>query len=97
MLNQKNIVLMLDSTHCRAICDEIGERLGAVFRRDVSPVPPRLMLLIDRLVELDQSPSIVPSLDDMLLPVENEPLTVVKRSTDQKQAATNRILAAADF
>jgi hypothetical protein len=97
MSNQKNIVLTLDSTHCKAICDEIGERFGAAFRRDTSPIPPRLMELIDRLAELDESPSIVPSLDDILLPLENEPLTVAKRSIDQTRTATNRILAVADF
>jgi hypothetical protein len=55
------------------------------------------MVLIDRLARLDESPSIVPSFDDMLLPLEKDPTPVVKRSTDQVQTATNRILASADF
>jgi hypothetical protein len=97
MSNPKIDVLALDSTHCRAICDEIGERLSAAFAREVSSIPPHLMVLIDRLARLDESPSIVPSFDDMLSPMVNDPMTNVKRSTDQTRTATNRILAAAGF
>jgi hypothetical protein len=97
MSNQKNIVLTLDSTHCRAICDEIGARLESALRREASPVPPRLIALMERLTELDESPSIVPSFDDMLLPPVNDPTTVVRRSTGEAWTATNHILAAADF
>ena len=97
MSNPKIDVLALDSTHCRAICDEIGERLSAAFAREVSSIPPHLMVLIDRLARLDEGPSIVPSFDDMLLPLEKDPTPVVKRSNDQVQTATNRILASADF
>jgi hypothetical protein len=35
--------LMIDSTHCRAICDEIGERLRDIIKREASEVPPRLL------------------------------------------------------
>ena len=31
----------LDSSHCRAICDEIGERLRVVLDREAAPLPPR--------------------------------------------------------
>ena len=97
MWNQKNIVLTLDSTHCKAICDEIGERLAAAYRREDSPVPLRLMMLLDRLAELDESPSIVPSMDNLLLPLEDQQLAVVRRSTDLMETATNLILVSADF
>jgi hypothetical protein len=58
--------LALDSTHCRAICDEIGGRLRDALSREVSEIPPYLRQLIDRLVELEHvpAPSIVPSIDD---------------------------------
>jgi hypothetical protein len=97
MSKQKDVVAALDPTHCRAICEEIGARLEFALRREISPIPPRLMALIDRLAELDDSPSIVPSFGDMLLPLVNDPMTNVKRSTVQTRTATNRILAAAGF
>ena len=57
--------LALDSTHCRAICDEVGERLRVVLK--VPEMPSYLCRLVDRLTELDcqASPSIAPSIDDM--------------------------------
>lgn len=60
--------LQIDSTHCRAICDEIGERLHALLGRELPPASPRLQSLIDRLCELDHTPgpSIVPSIGDMI-------------------------------
>ncbi len=62
--------LQLDSTHCRAICDEIGERLRIVLDREASPLPPRLQLLMARLIEQDLAPSIVPAIDEMVWQVE---------------------------
>ena len=64
--------LNLDPTHCRAICDEIGERLGFILK-PASDIPPRLLYLIARLAELEKAdvpqlesaPSIVPSIQDM--------------------------------
>ena len=60
--------LRIDSLHCRAICDEIGERLRIVLDREPAALPPRLQLLMERLAEQDllMAPSIVPSLDDMV-------------------------------
>jgi hypothetical protein len=60
--------LHIDSTHCRAICDEIGERLRAMLSRQSPALPLHLQLLMDRLVEQDQqaSPSIAPAMDDMV-------------------------------
>jgi hypothetical protein len=61
----RNIALALDQVHCRAICNEIGERLRYVLSQDPSPIPPRLNELIDKLMEMEQAPSIVPSIDEM--------------------------------
>lgn len=65
--------LSLDHTHCRAICDEIGERLGLIFRPQASAIPQNLLALIEQLkqsdvdscIQLEQAPSIAPSLDEM--------------------------------
>jgi hypothetical protein len=59
--------LQIDSLHCRAICDEIGERLRIMLRPETATVPLRLQILIDRLADQDREPSasIVPDLDDM--------------------------------
>jgi hypothetical protein len=50
----------LEPKHCRAICEEIGDRL----RQDltaVSPLPTRLRKLVDRIAELEgNSPPIIP-------------------------------------
>ena len=56
--------LRLDHTHCRAICDEIGERLRETMGQESTNVMP--YLLIDRLDELDNvsSPGIVPLIED---------------------------------
>ena len=63
--NQKS--LRLDHTHCRAICDEIGERFRESLGREVAEMPPYLRRLVDRLGELDTlwSPGIVPLIDDL--------------------------------
>jgi hypothetical protein len=68
MSSQKALPLQIDSGHCRAICDEIGDRLRILLDKETGEIPPRLRLLIDRLAELDgrQAPSIVPAMDDML-------------------------------
>jgi hypothetical protein len=57
--------LVLDHIHCRAICDEIGERFRDALRRDTPEIPPRLLLLLDKLAQLEQMPSIVPSLEEI--------------------------------
>jgi hypothetical protein len=60
--------LQIDSSHCRAICDEIGERLRAILAPETPEMPARLQMLLDRLAEQDRelAPSIVPSMDDMV-------------------------------
>jgi hypothetical protein len=75
MRKQNAASLVLDHTHCRAICDEIGERLGFILKPVTSDMPPRLSYLIGRLAELDDlrsvpSPSIVPAIDEMTLAIE---------------------------
>jgi len=58
--------LRLDHVHCRAICDEIGERLREIMGRESADMPPYLRRLVDRLGELDNvwSPGIVPLIED---------------------------------
>ena len=67
MPNRAATAPVLDHIHCRAICDEIGERLRDVLSREVSEIPSYLCRLVDRLAELERvpAPSIVPSIDDM--------------------------------
>jgi hypothetical protein len=67
MAGQYPAALAFDSTHSRAICDEIGERLRDVLARDVSEMPAYLCRLVERLAELDRmpAPSIVPCIDEM--------------------------------
>ena len=56
-----------DSEHCRAICDEIGDRLRDILDRDDQAPSPYLLRLVSRLGELDHdAPSIVPSIEDIL-------------------------------
>jgi hypothetical protein len=71
MLTRTDASSRIDAVHARAICDEVGERLSVMLRRPAShELPPRLRDLMDQLAKLDDeaAPSIVPSLDDMLLP-----------------------------
>jgi hypothetical protein len=67
MSSQQALAVQMDSGHCRAICDEIGDRLRFLLDKQTSEIPQRLRLLLGRLAELDgeQAPSIVPALDDM--------------------------------
>ena len=69
MSSQKALPPQMDSGHCRAICDEIGDRLRILLDKEPDEIPQRLRLLIDRLAELDggQAPSIVPAMDDMIV------------------------------
>jgi hypothetical protein len=73
MLEQNVAFVNLDHTHCRAICDEIGERLGFILKPTTSDIPPRLLYLIGKLAEqemadlpqLEIAPSISPSIEEM--------------------------------
>jgi hypothetical protein len=51
----------LEPQYCRAICQEIGERLRYSLGRTGSPVPVHLRRLVNRFAELDGvAPSIIP-------------------------------------
>jgi hypothetical protein len=69
MSSQKALPLQIDSGHCRAICDEIGDRLRILLDKQPGEIPQRLRMLIDRLAELDRvpAPSIVPAMDDVMV------------------------------
>jgi hypothetical protein len=64
--------LQIDSSHCRAICDEIGQRLRVILDGESPAMPRRLQMLLDRLAEQDlvPAPSLAPSMDDMVWPQE---------------------------
>ena len=94
MPSQNAAELVIDHTHCRAICDEIGDRLRDVFKREASEVPARLVRLIDQLAELERAPSIVPSIEDVSFPGVT---ILVKRSADPVLPATNRLSASVGF
>ena len=79
----------LDHIHCRAICDEIGERLRQVLKAEALEIPQRLVTLLDRLAELEQAPSIVPSIDEMSFLRCPKSSTRIRRSIDPAPA-TNR-------
>ena len=55
--------------HVRAICKEIGERLSFMLDRTAREPPRRLVALLGRFeemeMELTQSPSIVPTLEEI--------------------------------
>jgi hypothetical protein len=62
--------IQIDAVHLRAICDEIGDRLREILRRETSHVlPPRLNYLMQQLARADfeLAPSIVPSLEDIIV------------------------------
>jgi hypothetical protein len=93
MPNRAATAPVLDHIHCRAICDEIGERLRDILDREALEIPPHLLMLIDKLAQLDRAPSIIPSIDEMSFPRWPETFDSVKRSTDLALPATNRELA----
>ena len=94
MPRQNAAELVIDHNHCRAICDEIGDRLRDVFKREASEIPARLVRLIDQLAELEGAPSIVPSIEEMSFP---GPSIRVKRSADPVLPATNRLSDSVGF
>jgi hypothetical protein len=66
MSGEHPVQLHLDRVHCRAICEEIGDRLRTVLDRTQPGLPPRLKVLLAALEAQDlNSPSIVPSIEDM--------------------------------
>ncbi len=74
--------IQIDGSHCRAICDEIGERLRVILDCEATALPPRLQVLMLRLAaqDLAGSPSIAASIDDMVWqpePSENVPTSIL--------------------
>jgi hypothetical protein len=58
----------LGPEHYRAICDEIGARLGFMVRPE-KDFPPRIAELLNQLAALDcEAPSIAPALSDLTDP-----------------------------
>jgi hypothetical protein len=88
-------VFALDHVHCRAICDEIGERLRCALRQDTPDIPPRLVALIDKLAEMERMPSIVPSIEEMASFGCLGPPASTKRSADLVLPSTSRKSASA--
>ena len=69
MLARTGVSLQIDPVHARAICDEIGDRLRGLLRRQVSDdLPSRLRYLLQELAKADHetAPSIAPSLDELM-------------------------------
>ncbi len=68
MSSQQPSSLQIDHEHCRAICDEIGERLRLILKPEAAELPERLSRLLQRLAEMEHepAPSIVPSMGDMV-------------------------------
>ena len=69
MFARNGAILQIDSAHSRAICDDIGDRLREMLRREIKgKLPPSLQYLMEQLADADRdiAPSIVPSLEDMI-------------------------------
>jgi hypothetical protein len=83
MLTRTGASLQIDAIHARAICDEIGDRLRNILDRELShELPPRLRDLMAQLAKADNtaSPSIAPSLDEMMQPA---PVALLRRAQDR--------------
>jgi hypothetical protein len=87
---ETDTAVVLDHLHCRAICDEIGDRLRYALAREASEIPPRLIALIDKLALLDEMPSIVPSIEEMTSPWCADYLSFTKQLDDSVLPTTNR-------
>jgi hypothetical protein len=61
--------MRIDTEHSLAICDEIGDRLREILRREATrELPPRLQYLMQLMAEADRetAPSLVPSLEEII-------------------------------
>jgi hypothetical protein len=81
MSKRSGVNIQIDCIHSRAICDEIADRLRIILRRETSELPAYLKYLVERLAESDDevilsatpswvAPSIIPSLEDMMVRLE---------------------------
>ncbi len=91
MLARTGVNMQIDADHSRAIYLEIGERLGELMRRDATcELPARLRYLMERLAEADgeTSPSLVPSLEDMIQqqPIDPRQGSFARGSFDEQSA-----------
>jgi hypothetical protein len=59
----QNRIVQIDQIYSRAISTEVADRLRILLTKELSEAPGSLKSQIARLRELDQSPSIVPSID----------------------------------
>ncbi len=61
--------IQIDELHCRAICEEIGDRLRTALAPGLTALPVRLQILMAQLAAQDRAlaPSVVPSMEDMVL------------------------------
>jgi hypothetical protein len=82
MPGQNAALLNLDHAHCRAICDEIGERLGLIMRPVASDIPPRLLYLIGKLAELEST-----ELENLVLPRLESMPSIAPSAEEMSQAA----------
>jgi hypothetical protein len=64
----RNSTIQIDPTHCRAICDEIGERLRIMLDRDATALPSRLQVLMLRLAaqDLAGAPAVAADIDESM-------------------------------
>jgi hypothetical protein len=88
----------LHPIHCRAICDEIGERLRQILKVEAD-IPQRLLTLLEKLDELQSAPSIVPTIDEVSSLPRYNPTAPTRRSTDPQDRliATSRQLASVAY
>jgi hypothetical protein len=65
--------VQIGSEHCRAICEEVGERLRQhIDRTQISPSQRIMMLLRELEARETEMPSIIPSLEDIVAPLFEE-------------------------
>jgi hypothetical protein len=90
--------LLLDHNHCRAICDEIGERLREVLRREAPELPLYLRRLLDELAESERelAPSVAPSIGDTHFRGDTLVLKHAKRLNIPRPVTTNPVSKADD-
>jgi hypothetical protein len=65
----RDSTIQIDPAHCRAICDEIGERLRMILDREATALPPRLQVLMLRLAaqDLAGSPAVAAAIEESML------------------------------
>lgn len=65
--------VQISSKHCRAICEEVGERLRQyIDRTQTAPSQSIMMLLRELELREMEMPSIVPSIEDISAPLIEE-------------------------